>query len=150
MLLERSKLCDPSIDLSSVHSIYRLKVLGQIPLSIPRPLVGLAVGTLPASYLKPRVDKYNSCGGGYWGLRNIILRVNRLVVMYRDGGYWWGVEVMDDECAGGGDECAGGAMLLTRHSPAEGGDSEMGGDGDGVVMARRSNHLPLVEGRWKS
>ncbi|GKE71505.1 hypothetical protein Tco_1529577, partial [Tanacetum coccineum] len=37
---------------------------------------------------------------------------------------------------GGGDECAGGDMLLTRHSPTEGGDSEIGGDGDGVVMAR--------------
>ncbi|GJY35461.1 hypothetical protein Tco_0420839 [Tanacetum coccineum] len=36
----------------------------------------------------------------------------------------------------GGDECVGGAMLLTRRSPAEGGDSEIGGDGDGVVMAR--------------
>ncbi|GKA02264.1 hypothetical protein Tco_0674929 [Tanacetum coccineum] len=37
---------------------------------------------------------------------------------------------------GGGDECAGDAMHLTRRSPAEGGDSEIGGDGDGVVMAR--------------
>ncbi|GKF96312.1 hypothetical protein Tco_0289047 [Tanacetum coccineum] len=37
---------------------------------------------------------------------------------------------------GGGNECAGGAMLLTRCSPAEGGDSDLGGDGDGVVMAR--------------
>ncbi|GKG41040.1 hypothetical protein Tco_0470252, partial [Tanacetum coccineum] len=36
-----------------------------------------------------------------------------------------------------GDECAGGAMHLARCSPiAEGGDSEIGGDGDGVVMAR--------------
>ncbi|GJY99660.1 hypothetical protein Tco_0517090, partial [Tanacetum coccineum] len=37
---------------------------------------------------------------------------------------------------GGGDECAGGAVHLARRSPAEGGDSEIGGDGDGVVMAR--------------
>ncbi|GKD95365.1 hypothetical protein Tco_1375202, partial [Tanacetum coccineum] len=37
---------------------------------------------------------------------------------------------------GGGDECAGGAMHLVRRSPAEGGDSEIGGDGDGVVMER--------------
>ncbi|GKB86056.1 hypothetical protein Tco_0958328, partial [Tanacetum coccineum] len=36
----------------------------------------------------------------------------------------------------GGDGCAGWAMLLTRRSPTEGGDSEIGGDGDGVVMAR--------------
>ncbi|GKG17027.1 hypothetical protein Tco_0361984, partial [Tanacetum coccineum] len=37
---------------------------------------------------------------------------------------------------GGGHECAGGAVHLARHSPAEDGDSEIGGDGDGVVMAR--------------
>ncbi|GKG35017.1 hypothetical protein Tco_0437713, partial [Tanacetum coccineum] len=30
----------------------------------------------------------------------------------------------------------GWAMHLTRHSPAEGSDSKIGGDGDGVVMAR--------------
>ncbi|GKD90449.1 hypothetical protein Tco_1365956 [Tanacetum coccineum] len=37
---------------------------------------------------------------------------------------------------GDGGECAGGAVHLARRSPAEGGDSEVGGDGDGVVMAR--------------
>ncbi|GKF77282.1 hypothetical protein Tco_0229752, partial [Tanacetum coccineum] len=37
---------------------------------------------------------------------------------------------------GGGDECAGGAMHLTRRYPIEGDDSEICGDGDGVVMAR--------------
>ncbi|GKD12415.1 hypothetical protein Tco_1196822 [Tanacetum coccineum] len=37
---------------------------------------------------------------------------------------------------GGGDECADGAMHLARRSPAKGGDSDIGGDGDGVVMAR--------------
>ncbi|GKG08712.1 hypothetical protein Tco_0334544 [Tanacetum coccineum] len=37
---------------------------------------------------------------------------------------------------GGGGNAADGAMHLARRSPAEGGDSEMGGDGDGVVMAR--------------
>ncbi|GKG27671.1 hypothetical protein Tco_0405998, partial [Tanacetum coccineum] len=36
----------------------------------------------------------------------------------------------------GGDECAGGVVHLARRSLAEGGDSEIGGDGDGVVMAR--------------
>ncbi|GKG25819.1 hypothetical protein Tco_0398965, partial [Tanacetum coccineum] len=30
---------------------------------------------------------------------------------------------------GSGDKCAGGAMLLIRRSLAEGGDSEIGGDG---------------------
>ncbi|GKF12092.1 hypothetical protein Tco_0050018, partial [Tanacetum coccineum] len=42
----------------------------------------------------------------------------------------------DGSNIGGGDECVGGAMHLARCSPAEGGDSEIGGDGDGVVMAR--------------
>ncbi|GKG45506.1 hypothetical protein Tco_0495584, partial [Tanacetum coccineum] len=37
---------------------------------------------------------------------------------------------------GGGDECASRAVHLARRSSAEGGDSEIGGDGDGVVMAR--------------
>ncbi|GKF74233.1 hypothetical protein Tco_0220565, partial [Tanacetum coccineum] len=59
--------------------------------------------------------------------------------MYRDGSS--GSSGGDDDGSkgdgiGGGDECAGGAMLLTRRSPTEGGDSETGGDGDGVVMAR--------------
>ncbi|GKA73811.1 hypothetical protein Tco_0780113 [Tanacetum coccineum] len=35
----------------------------------------------------------------------------------------------------------------TRRSPAEGSDSEMGGDGDGVVLVRISQPQPLVE--WK-
>ncbi|GKA51014.1 hypothetical protein Tco_0744210, partial [Tanacetum coccineum] len=50
---------------------------------------------------------------------------------------------------GGGDECAGGAMLLTRRSPAEGGDSEIGGDGDGLVMARSLSTSALWEGIMK-
>ncbi|GKG15380.1 hypothetical protein Tco_0357703, partial [Tanacetum coccineum] len=37
---------------------------------------------------------------------------------------------------GSGDECTGGAVHLARRSPAKGGDSEIGDDGDGVVMAR--------------
>ncbi|GJS51177.1 hypothetical protein Tco_0624539 [Tanacetum coccineum] len=37
---------------------------------------------------------------------------------------------------GGGDKCAGGAVHIARRTPAEGGDSKTGGDGDGVVMAR--------------
>ncbi|GKG49036.1 hypothetical protein Tco_0513183, partial [Tanacetum coccineum] len=40
------------------------------------------------------------------------------------------------DATGGGDECAGGAVHLARRSPADGGDSEIGGDGDGVVIAR--------------
>ncbi|GJY07244.1 hypothetical protein Tco_0374298 [Tanacetum coccineum] len=36
----------------------------------------------------------------------------------------------------GGDECAGGAVNPARRSPVEGGDSEICGDGDGVIMAR--------------
>ncbi|GJR30576.1 hypothetical protein Tco_1106808 [Tanacetum coccineum] len=56
--------------------------------------------------------------------------------MVRSGGR----EVDDDGSSGdgigSGDECAGEAILLTRRSLAEGGDSEIGGDGDGVVIAR--------------
>nr|GFC62115.1 hypothetical protein [Tanacetum cinerariifolium] len=37
---------------------------------------------------------------------------------------------------GGGDECTDGAMHLAMRSPAEGGDSEVSGDGGGVDMAR--------------
>ncbi|GKC31543.1 hypothetical protein Tco_1038837 [Tanacetum coccineum] len=48
--------------------------------------------------------------------------------------------VIDDgsngDGTGGGDECADGAVHLARRSPAEGGDSEIGGDGGGVGMAR--------------
>ncbi|GJZ27124.1 hypothetical protein Tco_0571377 [Tanacetum coccineum] len=59
---------------------------------------------------------------------------------------------MDDgsngDGTGGGDKCAGGAMHLARRSLVEGGDSETGGDGDGVVMAKVSNLYPLVEGIW--
>ncbi|GJZ52918.1 hypothetical protein Tco_0607803 [Tanacetum coccineum] len=59
--------------------------------------------------------------------------------MYRDGGS--GGSGGDDDGGngdgtGGGDECAGGAINLARRSPTKGGDSEIGGDGDGVVMAR--------------
>ncbi|GJQ92685.1 hypothetical protein Tco_0003824 [Tanacetum coccineum] len=59
--------------------------------------------------------------------------------IYRDGGS--GGSGGDDggsngDGTGGGDECAGGAVHLARRSPTEGGDSEIGGDGDGVVMAR--------------
>ncbi|GJS51086.1 hypothetical protein Tco_0624448 [Tanacetum coccineum] len=46
-------------------------------------------------------------------------------------GCWIWVRTSSD-----GDECAGGAVHLARRSPAEGGDSEIGGDGDGVVTAR--------------
>ncbi|GJY13709.1 hypothetical protein Tco_0383018 [Tanacetum coccineum] len=59
--------------------------------------------------------------------------------MYRDGGS--GGHGGDDDGSngdgtGGGDECVDGAMHLARRSPAEGGDSEIGGDGGGVGMAR--------------
>ncbi|GKG40767.1 hypothetical protein Tco_0469979, partial [Tanacetum coccineum] len=59
--------------------------------------------------------------------------------MYRDGGSS-GSGSDDDGNTGDGtsgvDECAGGAVHLARRSPAEGGDSEIDGDGDGGVMAR--------------
>ncbi|GKE59400.1 hypothetical protein Tco_1498585 [Tanacetum coccineum] len=59
--------------------------------------------------------------------------------MCRDGGSS-GSKGDDDggnsDGTGGGDECVGGAIYLARRSPAEGGNSEIGGDGDGVGMAR--------------
>ncbi|GKB14302.1 hypothetical protein Tco_0848225, partial [Tanacetum coccineum] len=59
--------------------------------------------------------------------------------MYRDGGS--GGSRGDDDGSngdgiGGGDEYADGAIHLASHSPVEGGDSEIGGDGGGVGMAR--------------
>ncbi|GJT73305.1 hypothetical protein Tco_1032591 [Tanacetum coccineum] len=78
------------------------------PSSIPRPLVGLAVELSPTLYREPRVDKHN---------------------LLRDDG-------SNGDGIGSGDKCAGGVVHLARRSPAEGGDSEIGGDGDGVVMAR--------------
>ncbi|GKB51832.1 hypothetical protein Tco_0902585 [Tanacetum coccineum] len=92
----------------------------------------LAVELSPTSYLEPRVDKYNLLRGGcsdsgtssLWSTGG---------GMYRDGG-----EVVH----------------LARRSPTEGGDSEIGGDGDGVVMAKSltgggalSLELELVEGK---
>ncbi|GKG02510.1 hypothetical protein Tco_0310146 [Tanacetum coccineum] len=53
--------------------------------------------------------------------------------MYIDGG---SSGSGGDDDGSKGDECAGGAMHLARRSPAEGGDSEIGDDGDGVGMAR--------------
>ncbi|GJT14956.1 hypothetical protein Tco_0873662 [Tanacetum coccineum] len=47
-------------------------------------------------------------------------------------------EVVVVEVNGGGDECAVGAMHLARRSPAEDGNSEIGGDGDGVIMVEMS------------
>ncbi|GJX09459.1 hypothetical protein Tco_0199318 [Tanacetum coccineum] len=79
-ILFRQAACDPSIDLSHGHSIYRAD----------------------KSIIYPSISDDGSNGDGI----------------------------------GSGDECAGGAVHLARRSPAEGGDSEIGGDGDGVVMAR--------------
>ncbi|GKG31158.1 hypothetical protein Tco_0423646 [Tanacetum coccineum] len=60
--------------------------------------------------------------------------------MYRDGGSGGsggdGNDGSNGDGTGGGDECADGAVHLARRSPAEGGDSEIGGDGNGVGMAR--------------
>ncbi|GKF64922.1 hypothetical protein Tco_0188370, partial [Tanacetum coccineum] len=97
----------------------------------------LAVELSPTSYLEPRVDKYNLLRGGCSDLGILSLRLIG-VGMYRDGGS--GGSGGDDDGSNGdgigsGDECAGEVMHLTRRSPAEGGDSEIGCDGDGVVMA---------------
>ncbi|GJS14950.1 hypothetical protein Tco_0409422 [Tanacetum coccineum] len=49
---------------------------------------------------------------------------------------------------GGGDECADRAMHLARLSLAEGGDSEIGGDGDGVGMARSLQQTSTIMVEW--
>ncbi|GKF78210.1 hypothetical protein Tco_0230680 [Tanacetum coccineum] len=50
--------------------------------------------------------------------------------MYKDGGSGGSGD------GGGGDECADGVVHLARRSPAEGGNSEISGNGGGVGMAR--------------
>ncbi|GKG02033.1 hypothetical protein Tco_0306738 [Tanacetum coccineum] len=62
--------------------------------------------------------------------------------IYRDGGSGGGdgnavghpYDGSNGDGIGSGDECTGGAVHLARRSPAEGGDNEIGGDGDGVVI----------------
>ncbi|GKE24298.1 hypothetical protein Tco_1435810 [Tanacetum coccineum] len=101
-------------------------------------LSSLAVELSPISYLEPRVDKHNLLRGGCSdsGISSLHSTGGG---MYRDGGS--GGSGGDGggsngDGMGSGGECAGEAMHLERHSPAKGGDSEIGGDGDGVVMAR--------------
>ncbi|GJX58427.1 hypothetical protein Tco_0289817 [Tanacetum coccineum] len=92
----------------------------------------LSIELSPTSYREPKVDKHNLLQGGCSDSRISSLR-SIGGGMYRDCGSG-GSEGDDD--GSNGDECAGGAVHLARRSPAEGGDSEIGGDGDGVVMAR--------------
>ncbi|GJV56540.1 hypothetical protein Tco_1457545 [Tanacetum coccineum] len=67
----------------------------------------------------------------------ILIQHLRCGSMYRDGGSGGsGDDGSIGDGTSGSDECVGGAVHLTRRSPAEGGDSEIGGDGDGVVMAK--------------
>ncbi|GKF04165.1 hypothetical protein Tco_0034833 [Tanacetum coccineum] len=116
---------------------------------------GLAVELSLISYLEPRVDKHNllrggysdlgisslrSTGGGSGGDGNAAVTTSIRARVKAILSVWIWVGHSDDgsngDGTGGGDECVGGAMHLVRRSPAEGGDSEIGGDGDGVVMAR--------------
>ncbi|GKA91323.1 hypothetical protein Tco_0813193 [Tanacetum coccineum] len=123
------RLCNPSIDLSHGHRCYLRNCLYWIYLS-------LAVELSPILYLERRVDKHNLLRGGCSDSGISSLR-SAGSGMYRDGGSGGsGDDGSNSDGIGGGDECAGGAMHIARRSPAEGGDSEIGGDGDGVVMAR--------------
>ncbi|GJX83894.1 hypothetical protein Tco_0333375 [Tanacetum coccineum] len=79
--MELSKLCDPIIDLSHGHSIYR----ADKSIIYPRPLVGLAVELSPTSYLEPNVDKYNLLRGGCLDSGISSLRSTG-GGMYREGG----------------------------------------------------------------
>ncbi|GKD06063.1 hypothetical protein Tco_1181037 [Tanacetum coccineum] len=57
--------------------------------------------------------------------------------MYKDGGSGGsGDNGSNGDGTRGGDECVDRVVHLARRSPAEGGDSEIGGDGGGVGMAR--------------
>ncbi|GJT53715.1 hypothetical protein Tco_0988769 [Tanacetum coccineum] len=109
--------------------------------SLDYPIKGGQINLLWGGCLDLGISSLRSIGGG----------------MYRDGGSGGsGGDDLgrspDDGSKGdgtcGGDECAGRAMLLTRRSPAEGGNSEIGGDGDGLVMARSLSTSALVEGIW--
>ncbi|GJR34341.1 hypothetical protein Tco_1210025 [Tanacetum coccineum] len=129
-----SKLCDPSIDLSHGHSIYR----ADKPIIYPQNYGSLAIELFPISYLEPRVDKHNLLRGGCSDLGISSIR-STCGGMCRDGDSGGGGgddDGSNGDGIGGGDECAGGAVHLARRSPVEGGDREIGGDGDGVVMAR--------------
>nr|GEW35465.1 hypothetical protein [Tanacetum cinerariifolium] len=95
----------------------RLNSIGK-PIVYPSTLVELS----PTSYLEPRVDKHNLLRGGCSDSGISSLRSTG------GGGYKDG--------ASGGNGNAAGAVHLARRSPAEGGKSEVSGDGDGVGMAR--------------
>ncbi|GKC50137.1 hypothetical protein Tco_1072882, partial [Tanacetum coccineum] len=96
-------------------------------------VIGATSGTAFAGSIQPRVDKHNLLRGGYSDSGISSLRSTG-GGMYRDGGS--GDDGSNGDGTGSGDECTGGAMHLARRSPGEGGDSEICGDGDGVVMAR--------------
>ncbi|GJT93881.1 hypothetical protein Tco_1082726 [Tanacetum coccineum] len=103
--------------------------------TIHRPLVRSSSRNSLNSYQEPRVDKHKPLEGRPASRLEDIIPYGKQVgwLCYRDGGSG-GSEGDDD--GSNGDECTGGAVHLARRSPAEGGDSEIGGDGDGVVMAR--------------
>ncbi|GJR06844.1 hypothetical protein Tco_0529828 [Tanacetum coccineum] len=127
-LIGAQQALDPSIDLSHGHR------------SMP-------VELSPISYLEHIVDKCNLLRGGCSDSGISSLRSTG-DGMDRDGGSG-GNEGGDD--GGKGGECAGRAVHLARRSPAEGGDSEIGGDGDGVVMGNRfiKAGMPVESARKK-
>ncbi|GJX33845.1 hypothetical protein Tco_0245402 [Tanacetum coccineum] len=104
-------------------------------------------------HMEPRVDKHNLLHRWLLGLGNIIPMVKQVVVCIEVGGCVV-VEVDDDSSngdgtGGGGDECTGGVVHLARRSPTEGGDSEIGGDGDGVNIVNR-NHPSVSSSSYSS
>ncbi|GKC81619.1 hypothetical protein Tco_1137336, partial [Tanacetum coccineum] len=120
------KLYDPSIDLSHGHRFYLWNCLCRIYPSIPNTIPNIS------NLLSPFFSIY--CAD-----KSIIYPPTSGGGMYRDGGS--GSSGGDDDGSigdgtGGGDKYAGGVVHLARRSPVEGGDSEIGGDGDGVVMVR--------------
>nr|GEZ92591.1 hypothetical protein [Tanacetum cinerariifolium] len=103
-------------------------------LTSPKVIVELS----PTTYLKPRADKHNLLRGGSSDSRVSSLR-STCGGIYRDGisgGSGDNDDGSNGDGIGDGDECTDGAVHLARRSPAEGGNSEVSGDGGRVGTAR--------------
>nr|GEX83228.1 hypothetical protein [Tanacetum cinerariifolium] len=95
-----------------------------------------AQNELPGSIKsKPRVDKHNLLRGGI-SISGISSLRSTGGGMYRGGGSGDDDDGNNGDGMGGGNGHAARAVHLARRSLAEGGDSEISGDGDGVGMAR--------------
>ncbi|GJS05221.1 hypothetical protein Tco_0321729 [Tanacetum coccineum] len=102
---------------------------------------GATVELSPTSYLDVRAVRHNLLRGGNLALGMSSLRLNGGGMNSEDGSGVVLIDV-DDEWNGSGDDgSAGAAKHLARRSSAEGGDSEISGDGGGGGKARSSQLL---------